>query len=315
VGYLDGAGDTQLDIVVQAPNDSLYVIRADGSRRPGFPKMVPVDLMSKNPSPAIADMNADGFADIVAAGSDGRIYVIDRNGAFNPAFNASSRYSVLPSFASESSPVVADIDGDGLPDVVMGDEEGVLNGISGTGVRLPGFPIQLGGEVRGVPALCDCDGDGMSEIVVSSWDMNTYVWDYDFAFSPAGEPPWPQFQHDARRTGLATNPAFVDVAPPAAQAPPARIELAVPAPNPARVASRIAWAVPADLAGSDLDLSVYDLAGRRVATLASGRAEPGRHAVEWNLRGPDAARVGGGIYFVRYRLGPMVESRKLVVMP
>lgn len=314
IGYLDGLGDTQVDIVVLAPNDSLYVIRADGSRRPGFPVFVPVDLMSKNPSPAIADMNADGFADIVAAGSNGRIYVVDRNGVFHAGF-ASSRYSVLTSFASEGSPVVADINGDGLPDVVMGDEEGVLNGISGTGAPLPGFPIQLGGEVRGVGALCDCDSDGMSEIVISSWDTNTYMWDYDFTFSPAGAPSWPQFMHDARRTGFAANPAFVDVETPAVAAPPARIELAAPSPNPARESSRIAWAVPADRAGAELDVSVYDLAGRRITTLAHGVAEAGRFTTDWNLRTFESGRVGGGIYFVRLRLGPSMESRKLVVMP
>ena len=45
--------------------------------------------------------------------------------------------------ASESSPVVADIDGDLLPDVVMGDENGVLNGISGTGQPLPCSTISM----------------------------------------------------------------------------------------------------------------------------------------------------------------------------
>jgi hypothetical protein len=313
VGYLDGAGDTQLDIVVLAQNDSLYVLKPDGGRRAGFPVYVPATLMSKNPSPALADMNNDGFLDIVAAGEDGKIYVFDRNGVANPAFT-NSRYSVLTSYVSESSPVVADIDGDGLPDVLMGDENGTLNAISGTGALLPGFPIHVGGEIRGTPALCDCDNDGKSEIVVSSWDKKTYVWDYDFPFSPAGPPPWPQFMHDARRTGLATNAAFVDVPPgPGGQAAIARLELEAPVPNPASARSRIGWAVPADRVGQPFDLAVYDLGGRRVASLASGTATAGRFAVDWNL-GAGAERAVGGVYFVRLRLGASVESRKLVVM-
>ena len=313
VGYLDGPSDTQLEIVVPSNNDSLYVFKKDGGRRTGFPIGMRIGGTSKNPSPVIADMNNDGFNDIVVAGTDGKIYVFDRNGALFPGF-VNTRYSAITDgYASESSPVVADINGDGLPDIVMGDENGVLNGISGTGQELPGFPIQLGGEVRGVPALCDCDNDGMSEIVVSSWDKKTYVWDYDFPFSPNGPPPWPQFHHDARRTGLASSPVFLDAPNPGTQLAPLTIELSPPEPNPARDRMRVHWAVPASLAGSELDLGVYDLAGRRLATLASGVARSGRFDADWDLRA-SGGRIGNGIYFLRFRLGAAAVSQKLVVM-
>src|SRR5262245_12414511 len=313
VGYLDGPSDAQLEIIVPSNNDSLYVFKSDGGRRPGFPIGRRIGGTSKNPSPVIADMNNDGFNDIVIAGTDGKIHVFDRNGVLFPAF-ANVRYSTITDgFASESSPVVADINGDGLPDIVMGDENGVLNGISGTGQELPGFPIQLGGEIRGVPGVCDCDGDGLSEIVVSSWDKKTYVWDYDFPFSPGGPPPWPQFHHDARRTGLATSPVFLDAPNPGTQLAPVSIELSAPEPNPARERIRVHWAVPATLAGNEMDLGVYDLAGRRLATLASGVARSGRFDADWDLR-TDGGRVGNGVYFLRFRLGATAVSQKLVVM-
>ncbi len=315
IGHLDGPGDSQLEIVVTSANDSLYVFKSDGGRRAGFPIGIRLGGTSKNPSPAIADMNLDGFADIVVAGTDGKIHVYDRNGVGNPNF-VNVRYSAITDgYASESSPAVADLDGDGLPDVIMGDENGVLNGISGTGQVMPGFPIQLGGEVRGAPAVCDCDGDGMSEIVVSSWDKKTYMWDYDFPFSPGGPPPWPQFHHDAARTGRANAPVYLD-APPSAPLPRAlAVELSRPEPNPARGLTRLQWAVPAGQAGADLDLSVYDLAGRRLATLAAGRAIEGRFALDWDLRADGAARLESGVYFLRIRVGALTASRKLVVMP
>jgi len=316
VGYLDGPGDTQLDIVVTSNNNNVYVVKADGTGHTGFPVFIRfTNGTGRNPSPALADINGDGFLDIVCASTDGKLYVLDHNGIGNPNF-VNARYSeITDGYASESSPVVADINGDGIPDIVQGDENGVLNAFSGNGQLLPGFPIQLGGEVRGTPALCDCDGDGMSEIVVSSWDENTYVWDYDFPFSPAGPPPWPQFHHDARRTGTATNPAFVDAPPPIRPAAPAALEFAVPVPNPTSARAHVAWAVPADMAGSNLDVSIYDLAGRRVATLASGQAEPGRFSADWDLRTDAGSRAGGGLYFVRLRVGATLRSHKLVVMP
>jgi hypothetical protein len=314
VGYLDGPGDTQLDIVVGSNADSLFVFGADGLRRAGFPKWVRFSGSSKTPSPALADMNNDGFLDIVAAGTNGYIYVFDRNGfGVNPWLNI--RYSALTSGASQSSPVVADISGDGKPDIVIGDENSSLAALSGTGTMLPGFPIVLAGEVRGAAALCDCDGDGLSEIVLSGWDRNLYVWDYDFPFSPGGAPPWPQFHHDAARTGLASNPVFVGVEePPVPQEAPTTLEFSAPSPNPARATARASYSVPAASAGAPYEIAVFDLTGRRVRTLERGTARAGRFSATWNLRTSDGKPVGEGLYFLRITLGSLVQSRKVAVV-
>jgi hypothetical protein len=259
-------------------------------------------------------MNNDGKLDVVYAGVDGKISVWDGNG--NPLAPVNNvRFSTLPIYATESSPAVADINGDGHNDVVIGDELGSLTAISGLdGSVLPGFPIVVGAEVKSTPALCDLDADGMTEIVFSGYDQKLYVWDYDFPFSPNGPPPWPQFHHDAARTGFAGSPTFVGVDDPATATTVRAVEFAPPAPNPAPTASRIAWAVPADRTGSPFQLAVFDLSGRRVRTLDHGTALPGRHSTAWNLRNDDGGRVDAGVYFVRLDLGPEHRSQKLVVV-
>ena len=119
------------------------------------------------------------------------------------------------------------------------------------------------------------------------------MWDYDFPFSPGGPPPWPQFHHDALRTGLSTAPVFVGVVEePKVPADTRTLELAAPMPNPSRGTSRLWYAVPADRVGQPLELGVYDLAGRSVRTLARGTAMAGRHSAAWDLN--DASGVAGG---------------------
>jgi flagellar hook assembly protein FlgD len=63
-----------------------------------------------------------------------------------------------------------------------------------------------------------------------------------------------------------------------------------------------------------LELVIYDLSGRRVRTLQSGRAEPGRHSVSWDLRDASGAPAHAGVYFARLSLGSEAHTRKLVVV-
>jgi hypothetical protein len=46
-------------------------------------------------------------------------------------------------------------------------------------------------------------------------------------------------------------------------------------------------------------LAVYDLAGRRVALLADGWRDAGRHTVSWNGRQGSGGMAQAGVYVVR----------------
>ncbi len=321
IGYLDGPSDTQLDILVvtgsygtPANADSLYAFRATGARRPGFPVYVHASESIKSPSPALADMNNDGFLDVVQAGTDGKVYVYDRNGAQLAPWTNGITYSTFTVAATEGSPVVADINGDNMNDVIVGDENATLTAISGmTGAILPGFPIHLPSPVKSAAAVCDCDADGKTEIVLSGADQTVTVWDYDFPFSPNGQPPWPQFHHDAQRTGLYSTKAFTGVEPEETAAITS-LDLSAAFPNPARgAAARMWYAIPSGRSGQ-LDLAIFDIAGRQIRSIASGAVKAGRYSASWDLGDGAGHRVGPGLYFAKLTIGAETRSQKIIVV-
>lgn len=63
-----------------------------------------------------------------------------------------------------------------------------------------------------------------------------------------------------------------------------------------------------------VDLALYNLAGQRVATLASGPHGSGTHSVRWT--GQDAAgqRVASGVYLARLRAGEQAMTRQMLLL-
>jgi hypothetical protein len=64
----------------------------------------------------------------------------------------------------------------------------------------------------------------------------------------------------------------------------------------------------------EVDLAVFDMRGRRIATLASGPLPAGRHEATW--RGADdlGRPVATGLYFYRLRTADGNLTRKMLLM-
>jgi hypothetical protein len=82
-------------------------------------------------------------------------------------------------------------------------------------------------------------------------------------------------------------------------------------PNPFNPAATISYSVPA--AGT-ARISVFDVAGRLVATLVDRHHTPGNHQVSWSGRDTGGTPVASGAYFVRLETQTGNLTRKLVLV-
>ena len=87
---------------------------------------------------------------------------------------------------------------------------------------------------------------------------------------------------------------------------PAGYSLSQNFPNPFNPTTVIRYQLPA---AGYVTLKVYDVLGRRVATLVSGKQASGMHDVEF-----DGSRFASGVYFYRLEAGTFSKTRKMLLL-
>ncbi len=88
------------------------------------------------------------------------------------------------------------------------------------------------------------------------------------------------------------------------------LALGAAAPNPFQRSTRVAFAMPQR---GNADVSVFDVTGRRVATLFQGEAEAGPHSATWDGRASDGSLAPSGVYHCVLQTAAGRQSRSLVL--
>jgi hypothetical protein len=97
----------------------------------------------------------------------------------------------------------------------------------------------------------------------------------------------------------------------AALARPLTLVLHQNVPNPFNPATSIGFELPAP---ADVRLTIYDIQGRVVRLLASGRRAPGAYEIMWDGRNALGQAVGSGVYLYRLEVDDWQRTRKMLLI-
>lgn len=207
----DVDGDGELEIVHADENGNIYAHKYNGSMLPGFP--FSTGPTNEHSVPALIDVNNDSKAEIIITSRDRSN---DQNAAlhvFNYSGSGLTELSGFPktyTMGSVSSPVVADIDNDGLYEIFVGtgySSSSAYNGrilcYTSDGNVKPGWPLIVGPYgVGSAPSLYDLNNDNKLDVIIriklatpSDSINGIYAFDYsgiilpNFPFAvPSGHP-------------------------------------------------------------------------------------------------------------------------------
>ncbi|NIO07977.1 MAG: hypothetical protein GTO40_08235 [Deltaproteobacteria bacterium] len=101
------------------------------------------------------------------------------------------------------NPAIADIDGDGLPEIIAGSGGYLVRAMDHLAQEPVGWPKFTGHWLAASPAVGDTDGDGLLEVVICSREGKLFVWDTPGPVRVGNRPSvqWQTFHHDQWNTG------------------------------------------------------------------------------------------------------------------
>ncbi|MFC1744943.1 FG-GAP repeat domain-containing protein [Candidatus Riflebacteria bacterium] len=158
-------GDGKKEIIAKDDNGKIHVLNYNGSKISGWPKSTirnghwPYEV-------GITDLDGDGQKEILATDPNRQLLIWNRKGKLVRSMGLTGQ--------AHSAPRVADVDADGKPDFIYGDQKGNINVLDNEGKSLKGFPYTLekGNYIYGTPQFADVDGDGKMDIIYTAFDPN-----------------------------------------------------------------------------------------------------------------------------------------------
>lgn len=254
--------------------------------------------------PVIADIDGDGRRDIIFT-TQTKVYALNYAGAVDDGFPI--YIPLLPDAPSNADSivgnvVVADLNGDGKPEIIFGTADGSLHAVtSGTNRDLPGFPLSVGGGLSSSPAV---GLDDQGRLCLAASGMDGYLYGWKLGMASTNDILWGNLLADAGHTNSKVEPLARVITPVVTSLMPP--DSVYNWPNPATSGwTKIRFYLREN---ASVYVSIYDFAGDKVADFFMEGSGGTNNEITWNT-----ANVQTGIYFARVHAKSANESSTSIV--
>ncbi|UCF49572.1 MAG: VCBS repeat-containing protein [Thermoplasmatales archaeon] len=166
---IQGASLTFADIDTSTSNkeviggmwgEEVYVWYDNGTLVDGWP----TNIYASRATPSVNDIDCDGDLEIIIPTTDGGgiIYVFHHDGTI------ADGWPVLIGSPVRRGVSTADIDKDGFPELLFGDQDGFVYALHHDGSYVDGWPQLATDIIKSSPVIADIEGDGDLEVIMCS---------------------------------------------------------------------------------------------------------------------------------------------------
>jgi M6 family metalloprotease-like protein len=289
----DIENDNSIEAVIRDHSGHFTVVTDSYNDKSGFP--ISINGFDFG-AVAVGDVDTDGRKEIVIVSSN-KIYVYHFNGVL--ADNFPQPLGSETSSPHNLAPIIADVDNDGVQDVLAAGPNGNVYAYNRDGKLLDGFPLAMTGPGIGSLAAGDLDGDGKLELVGVSGNGFVHAWHLPQSGNSSA---WPMLAHDAMQTSLNSQHEI----------PAIRNDGLMPTslvynyPNPTEGQSTtIRYRLNND---ASVKISIYDVAGDLIEELSGPGLAQAENEVTWNL-----GKVESGVYLARVEAQGSGETQVAVI--
>ena len=185
--FADFDADRKTELVSGSQDGYLYIydnlnyvnrLNTDAATRLTDPSGIALKVPAFS-APAAADLNGDGFTDLLCGSTGGCIYWFEGRGDGTYVNRGVLLYTDIP---GQALPAIGDLDHDGLPDLAIGSDQGILlvyygqeteTGLTFNWRQMGSYSKLCTNEGLGkwlAPAVVDWNSDGAQDLAVGTFD-------------------------------------------------------------------------------------------------------------------------------------------------